>query len=454
MRSTEVTITTSDVSALQIPLQEVHISSDVPNHYLDIDSSPDTYAPPQNDSSHKLTQYRSPAKTNRSKPRSDAPSSKWKSSKTDAKNKRLEPLRIQGPSTSEPQVWQPPSNWACTPISPGSGKQTTYRKQAQKPTHLSHQIKRMASAAPKIMLERLTEEWDQVTDPDFYKDIMFEKQLWLLTAFALLERGGQPNVARTIEEDEEEDGYRVLSLFESKASFTFNLTFSSPPALPLHHPVPATPTLPFPAELFDAITSLPLPTLLPAKNIPQLLRECNRILLPGGTLKLLLLDATPSLGTMGTLLKAWLTKHLLGNLEKKDRVREVRKQMSMLLLDAGFMGCDGDIKISFRAAEQDFTAQKPVKDKGKGASSKGKALVQMAQERAVEEETMHKLSVVVGRLLWKELWGPYVIGVTATKFKWWWDDANIFEECRAIGTRWEGVVVEAVKRSSSRAGEK
>lgn len=41
MRSTEVTITSSDVRSLQAPLQEVHISSDVPNHYLDIDSSPD-----------------------------------------------------------------------------------------------------------------------------------------------------------------------------------------------------------------------------------------------------------------------------------------------------------------------------------------------------------------------------------------------------------------------------
>ena len=294
----------------------------------------------------------------------------------------------------------------------------------------------MAAASGKIMLERLTEEWDQVTDAEFYKDIMFEKQLWLLTALTLLERGGRPYTPRTIEEDEEDDGCRVLSLFESKASFTFNITFASPPALPLHHPIPATKTLPF-------------PTLLPASQLPQLLRECNRILLPGGTLKLMLLDATPTVGTMGTLLKSWLTKHLLGNLEKRDRVREVRKQMSMLLLDAGFMGCDGDIKLSFRAAEQEFATRRPVNDKGK--DTKTKSLIQLAQEQAADEETMHKLSVVVGRLLWKELWGPYVTG---SKFKWWWEDANIVDECRAMGTRWEGVVVKAVKRATSRGGEK
>lgn len=360
--------------------------------------------------------------------------------------KRPNGLKIKGPTTSDPAPWQAPLEWACPP-SPKSP--SAHRRQTQKPTHLSHQIKRMAAASGKIMLERLTEEWDQVTDAVFYKDIMFEKQLWLLTALALLERGGRPYTPRTIEEDEEEDGWRVLSLFESKASFTFNITFTSPPALPLHHPIPATKTLPFPAELFDAITSLPLPTLLPASQLPQLLRECNRILLPDGTLKLMLLDAAPTVGTMGTLLKSWLTKHLLGNLEKRDRVREVRKQMSMLLLDAGFMGCDGDIKLSFRAAEQEFATRRPVNDKGKDA--KTKSLIQLAQERAAEEETMHKLSVVVGRLLWKELWGPYVTG---SKFKWWWEDANIVEECRAMGTRWEGVVVEAVKRAASRDGEK
>lgn len=75
----------------------------------------------------------------------------------------------------------------------------------------------MAAASAKIMLERLTEEWTQVADAAFYKDLMFEKQLWMLTALSFLERGGKPLDLRRVEADDEDDeDLRVLSLFESK----------------------------------------------------------------------------------------------------------------------------------------------------------------------------------------------------------------------------------------------
>lgn len=51
-----------------------------------------------------------------------------------------------------------------------------------------------------------------------------------------------------------------------------------------------------------------------------------------------------------------------------------------------------------------------------------------------------ELRCVMGRGVWKELWGGFVEGG-----KWWWDDVEILKECRALGTVWEGGVVEAVK---------
>lgn len=112
--------------------------------------------------------------------------------------------------------------------------------------------------------------------------------------------------------------------------------------------------------------------------------------------------------------------------------------MSIWLLDAGFMGGDRDIKISFRAAVQDIRPKR--KSEGGKAGGKGKTIA--ARIEAEEEELIvHKLSVTVGRELWKELWGPFVAG-----HKWWWDDESIVEECKALGTKWEGVFVEAVKR--------
>lgn len=56
------------------------------------------------------------------------------------------------------------------------------------------------------------------------------------------------------------------------------------------------------------------------------------------------------------------------------------------------------------------------------------------------ETTTQELKSVVGRMLWKEMWGGYVEGE-----KWWWDDESVVEECERMGTCWEYAVIEAVK---------
>jgi hypothetical protein len=47
---------------------------------------------------------------------------------------------------------------------------------------------------------------------------------------------------------------------------------------------------------------------------------------------------------------------------------------------------------------------------------------------------------MVGRMLWKEMWGSFVEGD-----EWWWDDKSVIEECERIGTCWEYTMIEAVK---------
>lgn len=56
------------------------------------------------------------------------------------------------------------------------------------------------------------------------------------------------------------------------------------------------------------------------------------------------------------------------------------------------------------------------------------------------ERTRQELKSVVGRMLWKEMWGGYVEGE-----KWWWDDKDVIEECGGMGTCWEYAVIEGVK---------
>ena len=57
-----------------------------------------------------------------------------------------------------------------------------------------------------------------------------------------------------------------------------------------------------------------------------------------------------------------------------------------------------------------------------------------------EDGELAELSELVGRMLWKETWGGYVEGKG-----WWWEDDEVLEECRELGTRWECVLVRAVK---------
>jgi hypothetical protein len=63
-----------------------------------------------------------------------------------------------------------------------------------------------------------------------------------------------------------------------------------------------------------------------------------------------------------------------------------------------------------------------------------------AEEDAERERTRQELKSVVGRMLWKEMWGVYVVGE-----KWWWDDESVVEECERMGTCWEYAVIEGVK---------
>jgi hypothetical protein len=56
------------------------------------------------------------------------------------------------------------------------------------------------------------------------------------------------------------------------------------------------------------------------------------------------------------------------------------------------------------------------------------------------ECTKQELKGMVGRMLWKEIWGPFVEGKS-----WWWEDEKVIEECERFGTCWEYAVIEAVK---------
>jgi hypothetical protein len=49
-------------------------------------------------------------------------------------------------------------------------------------SHLRRTIRCMNAASPKIILERLKEEWFESPDASVYRELELEKQLWMLCA--------------------------------------------------------------------------------------------------------------------------------------------------------------------------------------------------------------------------------------------------------------------------------
>lgn len=63
-----------------------------------------------------------------------------------------------------------------------------------------------------------------------------------------------------------------------------------------------------------------------------------------------------------------------------------------------------------------------------------------AAEKDKKRQESEMLASTIGRMLWKEIWGSYVVGK-----KWWWEDEDIAEECFARGTKWDILHLRVIK---------
>lgn len=170
--------------------------------------------------------------------------------------------------------------------------------------------------------------------------------------------------------------------------------------------------LPYMAETFSQIRASTLPSLLPSSRLPELFHECHRLLVPGGMLEVRVMDAAPIRSTTGPKMKAWVEDRLLVNLERLFRCSKPCALIPGWLAEAGFhlptnKSSTGEEKVKLRCA------YKP------GAAS-------------VNEELM----TLVTQELWKDLWGDFVDTVPDQP-RWWWEDAEVVEECLTLGTTFD-----------------
>lgn len=159
---------------------------------------------------------------------------------------------------------------------------------------------------------------------------------------------------------------------------------------------------PWPDATFSRIRASTLPSLVPSSKLPQLLRECYRLLAPGGVLEIRVMDAAPMRKTSGPLLSAWIEDRLSINLEKMFRCTKPCMLLPGWVADAGF--------------------ELP-------SSSGENQVVQLPC--AVEDSSLDvdmQLRMLVGRVLWTDIWGDFVDTV-ADEVQFWWDSDEIVKEC-------------------------
>jgi hypothetical protein len=74
----------------------------------------------------------------------------------------------------------------------------------------------MDAASPKIILERLKEEWIGMADASIYRELELERQLWMLAALRALHAEGTSGPDGQAVESAALASRKVLSLYENK----------------------------------------------------------------------------------------------------------------------------------------------------------------------------------------------------------------------------------------------
>ncbi|CAO2650454.1 Nn.00g017460.m01.CDS01 [Neocucurbitaria sp. VM-36] len=298
-------------------------------------------------------------------------------------------------------------------------------------TRFQRFIRRMESAGPKIVLERLKEEWQDPVSDDVDEELALEKQLWMLTGFQMQNLGSVQIVPKP-----ECDTGRLLEL-HGNLSEVYQLS-AMHPSQTVHFlttkpqrliPLPgnvsfstvrdvAAVPLPYPEDYFSHIRASTLPSLVPSAKLPDLFHECYKLLAPGGLLEIRIMDAAPVRKTAGPLMRMWIEDRLSVNLERLFRCSKPCLLVPAWLADAGFelVPTQDDQNITLRCAfDESFV------------------------------DVDNELSTIIGRALWKDIWGSFVDNVPGES-KWWWEDDDIIKECLERQTGFECRTIFAYKR--------
>ncbi|KAJ6262360.1 hypothetical protein Dda_3168 [Drechslerella dactyloides] len=298
-------------------------------------------------------------------------------------------------------------------------------------------LSKMENAGLKIMFKRLSEDWGSTQEFDnvMLEEIAFEQRIWALVAAEWLTFGKslQSDAHEFLLDAHVTDGRRLLHLHGSAADGWFlaakypNVTvysvssqdISNPAcqwSAPLNHhplfiPQPNSP-LPFPDNYFDVISTKSFPGILRHSDWAPLLKECNRVLRPGGWIELQIVD--PVLTKQGDLLREWLDARIIREMLEDSFAIKPSDDVLGFLQETGF----DNVKRSRIALPASFNPKLKNIARGQGP-----------------DPDAARVMVLVGRHFYGELFrgfNPILNGPGGNQI--WWQNKAIKHECEALNT--------------------
>lgn len=366
---------------------------------------------------------------------------------------------------TDADVWKPPNDWGCQSTAEMLPK-INEKPNKQKPKNkdvarIQKDVEAMAISSPEKILSRLAQGWGEPSDTALHMQEEQDRKRLMLSVLcdmcqttitpgdmaiqshqdavyaprhkilALFESEGKPpsvpNTCRSLLTSSATASYLAATYLEAAIT---HLSLSPlphdlfPNVQPLFAP-PNKASISFAADSFNTVHCLSLPSLVPAHEILEVLKQVHRCLAPNGVLQLVLLDPFPVARRLGPRTRKWFEKHILSNLQSQSRC--VRPSAVF----PGFLE-----EAQLRVHEETCT-----KTKFLAIPPDPTDVFNDDQERIQEE-----LRSVVGRMLWQEVWGKMVTGDDN-----WWDDPECVEECSRLGTFFEFSRIEAVKVGNTEA---
>ncbi|KAI9769728.1 MAG: hypothetical protein M1839_003604 [Geoglossum umbratile] len=384
---------------------------------------PETEGYPWDPTPRPSTQSGKPSSSTFRSERGDVlPLSLYPSSRNQTQTTLITPLQIR-PTSSDLQ---------CPPLPSPSA------------TTFTRNLRRMEIATPAVLCQHVGEAWDHVVDiaaaatvtdgdglANMRAEFEFEKRLWVLTALGRL-RFRDRLTGGTVEAGMVDKS--ILNLYGLEAdswflatknhrstvhSYSLNTSTSSAPhpwgrappnCRPLTTPLITT-TSPYQPSSFDLIISRSLPAILRSTEYPPFLRDCARMLKPGGHLLISFVDPSPK--HSGPLMTRW-TEGLKLKLEMQFRCTRPSELLPYWLGEVG--GWAGGVEIE----TMDWAAV------GNPSGS----------------DQWDELKSVTGRAVYRRLYETYVEPGDGGSARgdcavWWWEDPLIVEECQALGTTFQ-----------------